>query len=371
MLKKTNDEGDKPRRSRREAVIALPQEAKSGVPLVDTTAQLEKSDSGEKPARGRREARLRLLEQKAGMTMPLVDTVAKLGKLQTQRKFCIKSQSRCDRSIEELIARLLGYKPDASPKDRKAIWKKAAAQRRAGEAGKPIDPAVEGIAELITLSAAGRGMWDNHRLHVEGLMEELAKQLPVWPFAKEVEGFGAKGLAVFVGEAGAFTAYAKVSRLWKRMGLAVFDGERQRRKTNIEAALRHGYSPSRRAEVWAFTDSMFRHQWRGRAAALREALEAAGASNPEELKEMKEEELQERADALGVTAEAYPLGKYGKVYAYEKTKGMRKAAETTELDAKNPAKWTLRRAHDHGRRIMSKTLLEDLWKQWRRVVPEV
>src|SRR5690606_23686782 len=58
---------------------------------------------------------------------PLADTINqsiinRLIELQRQRVFCIKSQSRCDRSAEAFIARFIGYRADMPKAERDAIW---------------------------------------------------------------------------------------------------------------------------------------------------------------------------------------------------------------------------------------------------------
>lgn len=97
------------------------------------------------------------------------------------------------------------------------------------------------------------------RLTQEKTLKFLAKQLPVYEWTSGVRGFGELGLAAVVGEAGDLSKYRTVSGVWKRCGLAVIDGERQRRKSG-DAALAHAYSPSRRAVLWTLADSMLKAQ---------------------------------------------------------------------------------------------------------------
>lgn len=90
----------------------------------------------------------------------------------------------------------------------------------------------------------------------------LAKQLPIAHMVDETVGLGLPGLAAIVGECGDLSAYKSVAAVWKRCGLAVINGGRQRRVAG-EAALEHGYSPSRRAVIWTITDSLFKAQSAG------------------------------------------------------------------------------------------------------------
>lgn len=79
-------------------------------------------------------------------------------------------------------------------------------------------------------------------------MERLVKMTPYWPLIPR--GFGPLGLAGLIGEAGDPWAYRNPSCLWKRMGLAVIDGKRQRKVADKDGAARQGYNPRRRS--WAF-----------------------------------------------------------------------------------------------------------------------
>jgi hypothetical protein len=62
-----------------------------------------------------------------------------------------------------------------------------------------------------------------------------------------------------VGECGDIGSYKSASAVWKRMGLAVIGGERQRRIAGADALL-HGYSPQRRAVAWNLGVSLMRAQ---------------------------------------------------------------------------------------------------------------
>lgn len=288
-------------------------------------------------------------ETKAGITsasrVSLPPSIATLIELQKQRVFCIKSQSRCNRSSEAFIARFLGFRSDLAPDDRLKLFKQAAAIRRSVEKG-----AVTGIANqydlapdadgedqrhvenqtshvlsvctpIILNSATARACWDVLRDNTEKEMRRLAKSLPVYPWVASIKGFGDLGLGIIVGEAGDLSNYETVSRLWKRLGLAVIEGERQQRKMGADAAAKHGYNPRRRAEIWTLGDSLFKHQYRG----------------------AKDD------------APAHPTGPYGEVYAARK-------AATEGRDG-----WSLGRRDNDARRIMTKALLADLHKEWRKV----
>jgi hypothetical protein len=96
------------------------------------------------------------------------------------------------------------------------------------------------------------------RADLERDLHKRVKSLPVWPWVQSVKGFGPGNLAAIIGEAGDIGSYRSVSGLWKRMGLAVIDGKRQRKCTDTIEALLHGYSPRRRSVAYLLSDTMIR-----------------------------------------------------------------------------------------------------------------
>ncbi len=275
----------------------------------------------------------------------LPPNIAAIVELQKQRVFCIKTIGRLDRSVEAFIARYVGYTSDLDDKTRKDLFLKAQKFRRAieksgqsqtvnqGQNAASASIHIEGVdhsvidacAPIVLHSFNSRQSWDVHRDHVEKRMRQLAESLPVARWVKSVRGFGMLGLAIVVGEAGDIANYATKERLWKRLGLAVIDGERQQRRTGVDEAAKHGYNPRRRAEFWTICDSMFRHQWNG-----------------------------EKDDRP-----AGPAGPYGEVYAARK-------AYTSESRL-----WTGARRENDARRIMGKALIADLHAEWHRAVNSV
>lgn len=257
----------------------------------------------------------------------LAPTYDRLRALQRQRQFCITSQSRIDRACESFIARVIGFDAGAEEKARKEVFKRASDFRREVEkaggggqclSGNPSGRALSACVPIVINSAIARAAWDGLRDQAEKEMRRLAKTLPAYPWVQSVRGFGDLGFAIVCAETGDLTTYATKERVWKRLGLAVMDGIRQQRRSNAEEAAAHGYSPKRRAEVWTVADSMFRAQWRGA-----------------------------RDDAP-----AHALGPYGEVYARRKT----------QTSASESRGWTPKHIDNDARRIMTKRLIEDLWR---------
>lgn len=266
------------------------------------------------------------------ITHALASTLDRLRALQRQRQFCITSQSRCDRSCEAFIARVIGYSADADEKTRKETFARASAFRKevektqGGEGHLQADGhtpnALSACVPIVINSAIARGAWDSLRDQAEKDMRKLARTLPGYEWVQSVKGFGDLGFAIIIAETGDLAGYATKERVWKRLGLAVIEGIRQQRRSGAEEAAAHGYSPKRRSEVWTIADSMFRKQWRG----------------------AKDD------------APAGPLGVYGEVYA------ARKAHTVTR-------EWTPKHRDNDARRVMTKRLIEDLWRVWNGKPP--
>ena len=272
-------------------------------------------------------------------------SIAALMEMQTMRRHCIRSQSRCDRSIEALIARSFGYHTGLPPDERKKLFAVARSLRLIVEAngknGRPTsDPRIPNqIVNMIETNSVARSQWDRMRANIEAEMIARARQLEIWPWVKTVRGVAELGLAVIVAEAGDIPRYSGPAKLWKRLGLACIDGIRQgrvppdlSRDQRSEEWKRRGYNPSRRAEVWAFLDDvMFRAQWRG---------------------DRDEDGKSPAKTHKPIATPAHPIGPYGEVY------GERKA-------------WNLARglgpkhADNEARRFMAKRFVRDFWIAWR------
>ena len=157
-----------------------------------------------------------------------------------------------------------------------------------------------------------------HRVQCEGEIEKTALLLPIAPWVDQVRGFGIKSLGILVGQAvssqGCVFDADRPAKVWKRFGLAVFNGQRQRKVTgDPEEAIRQGYNPTRRSEVFVIGECLMKQ-------------------NPE----------------------------YKAVY------DARKVASAI----KHPD-WTKGHCHMDAKRYMEKRFLRDLWREWHRVQPDL
>ncbi len=96
-----------------------------------------------------------------------------------------------------------------------------------------------------------------HRNAAELRMRRIARQLPCFDWCASVHGFGELGFAQILAEAGDLSVYANPAKLWKRFGLAVLDGEAQRRARGAKG-IEHGFSPRRRAVMHCVGDAIVR-----------------------------------------------------------------------------------------------------------------
>ena len=187
----------------------------------------------------------------------------------------------------------------------------------------------EMTAYALALSAPfiqARALIADQRKATEKEMATQAKRLPVAEWVEGVKGFGIGSLAAIVGEAGDLSNYPTVSKLWKRMGLAVIGGVRQQRMPGADA-LEHGYSPSRRSVVWNIGDPLVKCGDHYRKVYL----------------DRKEVEVH-KAEAEGLTV--VPAAKIP-------------AASKDQYRSQG-------HIHNRAKRYMEKRLLRDLWAAWRR-----
>lgn len=267
----------------------------------------------------------------------LAAVVGELKRHQRDRRFCIQQQSRSNRAIESLLASIMGFRIDATEANRKKVFAAAKAHRLAVEKGgeghfgddTQVFIALPAVSPLILANRDSRATWDALRVSAETEMRRLAKTLPagVVAFADDVRGFGMLNLAVVVAEAGIPVGdYRTVSGLWKRLGLAVFDGRRQRCVKDKADATRQGYSPRRRSEVYVVGSvSVFMAQRSGMP--------------------------------------------YREVYERRRAHTAPRIEATADLPADSPMKWTKGRCDNDARRVMTKALVRDLWRVWRGLPP--
>jgi hypothetical protein len=306
------------------------------------------------------------VEPRAIIDIPAI--VAQLVSMQRDRLFAIKAKSQCDRRMERLIASKMSYRIDLDEIQRRAIFRKAGALMKAVERVQH-DPDTEvfrqypGLVEMIQASGATRAPWDKMQKRSEADMEKTVQRLPIAAFAAGIRGFGRKGLAMIIGECGIpIGDYRTVSGVWSRLGLAVVNGERQQKKTNMGGGIHCRYNPERRAQVYVVGESLFKAQWHG-------AKDEDG-NNPKD-------------SGKPIAIPPGPTGPYGRIYLARREytaalnaagKYAERAAKIVETDkklgkapnAENLAgRLTAGHLHKDAMRIMTKALIKHVYLTWR------
>lgn len=132
----------------------------------------------------------------------------------------------------------------------------------AGQTCKDAEPGDDALALMAggycALHLPVRARFEESANLYEKELRRLAKLLPVYSFVEDVPGFSALGLAQIVAEAGDLSRYDDKSKLWKRMGLGLVGGERQRKVTDKATAMAMGYAPRRRALMHVLGDVLYR-----------------------------------------------------------------------------------------------------------------
>lgn len=237
------------------------------------------------------------------------DVLLRIRETHRQREDALRAELRLMAQREAIFRRLTGLTQEERAKVRRG--KDTAAREQLA-----LDEATAELRTAWLVEAAG--IPKAARREPERRLEKMAMQLPVWEaWARGVRGLGALSLAQIVAEAAgsnpeggirSIADYRGPACLWKRFGLGLVDGERQRKVTDPEKAERMGYSPRRRAIMYTAT---------------------VGLVNMNK-------------------------GEYRDYYDAEKLRARAKWLETSaaHIDL-------------HARRLLAKRLLRDLWRAWR------
>jgi hypothetical protein len=310
------------------------------------------------------------------------EIVERLIILQRDRRFFLAQQIKLKNATAAYVARQMGYRKDMPEDEGKALWALARRLQAAIEAGK-VSEVVEkdsNLADLkavaakafraVTMAATSRKHFDDELDDIIFEMETLAMALPAWLRLKDIRGFGAKGLAVIVAEAGGgLEQFATREKLWKRLCAAVLDGRRQGDpgpNPSAQTWIDHGYSKLRRSEVWQHAEPLLKAQWVG---------------------DRDEDGNKPAKSKKPVAVPAHANGHYGEVYAHRRTWTQTlndagayadRAAEIAKrLKAKGKTvpkevlegRLTRGHLHNDALRVMSKALLEDVWRVWNGRAP--
>jgi hypothetical protein len=260
--------------------------------------------------------------QAALPSSPSSSALDTLAELQVRRKFYIKLVNKQTNAMKALVRRSLGWKYDEEEADREKTNARAArivAAAMGGKQQKPEDAEIfASLSSDLATVAAAIDPCTHARHEIEKEMKRIVRTMPIFEWAKSVKGLGELGLAVILAETGDLGGYPKKGHVWKRLGLAPFDGKsystwRKEGGLTADQWTEAGYSPRRRAEIYAvISEPLFR-------------------------------------------ANSVAQGPYRAIY------DRRREATAIAHDD-----WTPMHSHMDALRVMTKYLLRDLWREWRR-----
>jgi hypothetical protein len=240
-----------------------------------------------------------------------------LQSLQRRRVSVMKFRIAIGNQLRATVATSLGYFGGMEEKDREAAWTKAAEVIEQIDAGDDTicDSDRSCVSSIILITQSTREGLDAEDKLLCKAIEKQAAQLPVAKWVEGVRGFGLKSLGTIIGETGDLSLYANPAKVWKRLGLAPFNGKMpstwrsgKEGKLSSEEWSAIGYSPRRRSVMYVIGESLVKQNDGDYRKRYDEAKAAIAAAHPD-----------------------YSKG----------------------------------RCHNHGMLLCVKRLVRDLWKQWR------
>lgn len=189
-----------------------------------------------------------------------IDTIVTLHR---ERQATIKAKTKIILQAKALLRSRICTEADFEDDDTKADLTVFGTQRRklTKAAVKRVDEAMK-VAQkepasehglMIAPYLGGIELFEARQKLLERQMVKVAKQLPAFEFAKSVKGFGDVSFATIVGECGDIGTYKSIAAVWKRLGLAVINGNRQGAPgagASSEDWERHAYNKQRRSVAW-------------------------------------------------------------------------------------------------------------------------
>lgn len=177
--------------------------------------------------------------------------VGLLIELWRQRQDLRRAEGRLDLQCQAICRRVVGGDKEAAGK----LW--AAINTGKSDNGPlllVLSPYTTAIASL-----------DESASNLEKQLIKLVRPMSLWKgWAASVRGMAELSFAGMIGEAARMPGdYKSVAAVWKRFGLAVIDGGRQRLIAGAEASALHGYSPQRRAYAYTLSTNLMRSQREG------------------------------------------------------------------------------------------------------------
>lgn len=206
----------------------------------------------------------------APVDLPEIDELCgQLAQAVSQWEFLVKQKNAIGNQVRAYVrCHKLGWSPGKGEAEAAKIEKQVEKILKAARDGTLDDPITTG---LVLASDQAAEVFRKPAEKVMREAEKLVRLLPGSGFVAATRGLGAASVAKVVGVTGPLHNYRAPAKLWKRLGLGLVDegaGKgpcRQGKRTDLDLALLHGYSPARRSISWNLYDSMFKNQspeWR-------------------------------------------------------------------------------------------------------------
>lgn len=245
-----------------------------------------------------------------------------LQELQRQKSVFLKSRIMIDNRLAANVSTMMGYSAGMEEKERKAVRAEAESLIAALDKGDPVDAKwadlARQVSSVVQSTRIARNGFDHFLSGIEKEMIRLAKQLPAAKWIEDADrrSFGILSLATVIGETGDLSLYANPAKVWKRLGLAPFQGKMpstwrkgKEGKLSAEQWMEIGYSPRRRSIMFVVGENIVKQNKGSYRQRYDEAKAAAHANHPD---------------------------------------------------------WSDGRCHWHGMLLATKRLIRDLWKEWNR-----
>lgn len=176
-----------------------------------------------------------------------IPATADINQLWQMRQDLRRAEARLNLQCQSICRRRSGNDKEAGA----ALWKAI----KTGESTSPV------MIEVMPYRLAMETLTERSTA-MEKQLEKAAQQLPLWKrYGMGVRGVGPLMFAGLVSEARhPIHTYRSESALWKRFGMAVIHGERQRRVQGTEGAALHGYNPERRSFMYNLVASLLRQR---------------------------------------------------------------------------------------------------------------
>ncbi len=261
---------------------------------------------------------------------PPTIAVARLRELQFTLQGSQRASTRIINQARAHTRRRLGFSTDLPEKERNRIATQAAALVAAiGKGEIPDDLADPGVVKSVapTVLAAFESVapWHTLSKNTEKAMVKCAETLPVAEWAKSVRGFGLLRLATIIGETGDLSGYPNPGKVWKRLGLAPYEGKaysswRMDGGLTSEEWVGAGYCPRRRSVAYLVGECLIKSNGDGPYKALYD---------------------EHRARDLAAHPEPEPAAK-----------------------GQCRKQWTPMHMHKRAHRYITKRLVRNLWRAW-------